>query len=170
MNDNQTRTERGIPLLAAEIIVALLFLIAGGLVAFDSYRTGASWNADGPESGYFPFYTGLIMAIAGLVTLVQALRNAGLRGNFLVRWNEGRRVMAVLVPAAVYVGLVQLIGLYVASALYIAYFMTVLGRYAWWKAVAAGLGVTAVLYLMFEIWFKVPLFRGTWDLLALIGR
>jgi hypothetical protein len=168
--DKHTSTHRGIPLLGAEIFVALLFVIAGGLVAFDSWLTGAGWNTDGPQSGYFPFYTGLIMAIAGLVTLVQALRNAGLRGSLLVGWSEVKRVLAVLVPALAYVWIVQLIGIYIASALYIAVFMVLLGRYAWWKGLAVGLAVNAMLYCMFEIWFQVPLFRGSYDLLGLIGR
>ena len=34
-----------------EIIVAALFFSFGALVMFDSYRIGASWASDGPESG-----------------------------------------------------------------------------------------------------------------------
>jgi len=41
-----------------EIAVALLFLLFGGVVSWDSYRLGASWGSDGPQAGYFPFYIG----------------------------------------------------------------------------------------------------------------
>ncbi|MGA9123039.1 MAG: tripartite tricarboxylate transporter TctB family protein, partial [Pseudolabrys sp.] len=26
------------------------------LLAFDNWRTGMGWEADGPQAGYFPFY------------------------------------------------------------------------------------------------------------------
>jgi hypothetical protein len=77
-----------------------------------------------------------------------------------------KQVLSVLLPAIVYVMFVQLIGIYVASALYIALFMVWLGRYSWIRSITVGLAVSATLYLMFEIWFKVPLFKGAYDLLA----
>ena len=46
-----------------EIIVALALLAVGALVVFDSYRLGAKWGDDGPQSGYFPFYIGLLLGI-----------------------------------------------------------------------------------------------------------
>ena len=70
------------------------------------------------------------------------------------------RVFSVLIPAAVYVGAIQLIGIYVASAIYIALFMVILGKYSWVKSVVAALVVNVVFFLMFEVWFKVPLLQG----------
>jgi hypothetical protein len=62
-----------------------------------------------------------------------------------------------------------LFGLYVASPIYIAVFMVRLGRYAWWNAVAMGIAASAAVYFMFEVWFRVPLYRGGYDLLGLLG-
>ena len=39
----------------------------------DSYRLGASWGSDGPQSGYFPFYIGLLICLSSVVTLAQVL-------------------------------------------------------------------------------------------------
>ena len=74
-----------------------------------------------------------------------------------------KRVLSVLLPAAAYVFAAVYLGLYVASAIYIALFMIVLGKYSWPKAVAAALVINALLYAMFELWFKVPLWAGTLD-------
>ena len=52
-----------------EIVTSLIFLAVGSLVMWDSSRVGASWGADGPQSGYFPFYVGLLMNIASLMNL-----------------------------------------------------------------------------------------------------
>jgi hypothetical protein len=67
-----------------------------------------------------------------------------------------------LLPAIVFILGVQLIGIYVSSAFYIAIFMVWLGKYPIWKAVAVSVGVSAALYLMFEFWFQVPLPHGSW--------
>ncbi len=58
------------------------------------------------------------------------------------------------------------VGLYVASAIYIALFMVILGKYPPLKSVLVGVVVNAVFFLMFEVWFKVPLFKGPLDPLA----
>ncbi len=63
----------------------------------------------------------------------------------------------------------QYVGIYIASAVYIAVFMVWLGKYPWWKSLAIGLGVTVCLFFMFEVWFKVPLFKGTLDPLSFLG-
>ena len=78
--------------------------------------------------------------------------------------------MAVFLPALVFVLGVQLIGIYVSAAIYIAVFMVWLGKYAYWKAIAVGVGVSVALYVLFEIWFQVPLPHGSWfNPLALFG-
>jgi putative tricarboxylic transport membrane protein len=69
-------------------------------------------------------------------------------------------VLTVLVPAAIYVGAITWIGIYAASALFIAFFMRWLGKYAWWKVALVSLGVIVVFYFVFEIWFQVPLPKG----------
>lgn len=153
-----------------EIVVALLFLLLGGVVAFDSYRLGARWAEEGPQSGYFPFYIALIICISSLVTLLQALfgKAAGSQKTFVER-GQLKLMLSVLVPAALYVLGIQLIGIYVASAVYIAVFMAWLGRYSSFKSVVLGLATSASFFVMFEIWFKVPLFKGMFNPLGFLG-
>lgn len=153
-----------------EMVVALLFLLLGGVVAFDSYRLGARWAEEGPQSGYFPFYIGLIICISSIVTLLQALFGGAAGGsNTFVQRGQLRQMLSVLVPAALYVLGIQLIGIYVASAVYIAVFMAWLGRYSWFRSAALGLATSAIFFVMFEIWFKVPLFKGMFNPLGFLG-
>ncbi len=63
----------------------------------------------------------------------------------------------------------RVLGLYVASAIYIALFMIVLGKYSPVKSVLMGVVVNAFFFLMFEVWFKVPLFKGTLEPLRFLG-
>jgi hypothetical protein len=61
------------------------------------------------------------------------------------------------------------IGLYLASALFVAAFMVVIGKYPWLKSGLIALAFAAVAFLMFEVWFKVPLFKGALDPLRFLG-
>jgi hypothetical protein len=68
--------------------------------------------------------------------------------------------MSVVVPTAIYVGSMPFIGLYVASMVFIAWFMRWLGNYRWLTTLAIAVGMPVVTYLVFERWFLVPLPKG----------
>lgn len=154
---------------SVDAAVATLIFVMGVVVVFEARRLGASWTSDGPGSGYFPFYIGIILCISALGILLQALAGGSRDQRAFVDSEQMKRVLQVLVPAIVYVLVVWGLGLYVASALYIALFMVLLGKYAVWKSVTLALAVNAVLFLMFEVWFKVPLYKGALDPLRFLG-
>jgi hypothetical protein len=173
-DDDRSGAEPGISTRTMDIAVAVVLFGFGALVVFDSLRLGAGWSDDGPQSGYFPFYIGSLLCLSSVATLARiALVQWKRRGQFagaiaemrslFVAWGPLRQVFAVLLPAAVFVLLVQLIGIYVASTLYIAVFMVWLGKYTWLRSLTVGFVVSVSLYLMFEVWFKVPLFKGAWN-------
>ena len=160
----------GISVRAAEVVVVLILLALGGLVVFDSIRLGFRWGSDGPQAGYFPFYIGLIICVAGLVTLARALfGEAGRSRRIFVEWGQLKLVLSVLVPAGLFVLGIQLIGIYVAATAYIVVFMIWLGKYGWLKSLVLGLAVSVVMFLMFEVWFKVPLYKGAFNPLSFTG-
>ena len=158
-------------LRAWDIGTAVFFLVVGAVVVWDSRRLGAAWAPDGPQAGYFPFYIGLIICIASIFNLVGAI-NSGDRGRqaFVYR-GQMKGVLTVMIPCTVFVLLIEnpvfSLGIYAAGALFIAAFMRVLGKYGWGKAIAVPLAVMIVFFLMFEVWFKVPLPKGPIE--ALLG-
>lgn len=148
-----------------DIVVALLFLGASAVVISDSLRLGFRWiDNEGPASGYFPFYIAVTMSIASMVNLVSAVLGRSPNGDatFVGREALGR-VLAVLVPAVIYVGAVQYLGIYVASAGFIFAFMLLIGRENFLRALCVSVGVPLVLFFMFEIWFLVPLPKGPFE-------
>jgi hypothetical protein len=145
---------------SAEVVVAALFLLIGAVVVFDSARLGARWGEDGPQAGYFPFYIGLLVCIASIVNIVFALLNKKIEGKAFVEVGQLKLVLSVLVPSVLYVALILWAGIYVASAIFVAFFMRWLGKYDWWKLAAVSIGNSVVFFVVFEIWFKVPLPKG----------
>jgi hypothetical protein len=141
-----------------EIATAIFFLAIGSVVMWDSSRAGAGWGADGPQSGYFPFYIGLLMNVASAVNLWLAFKSDK-TASFVSR-PEIKLVLAIFLPCLVYVGAMQWLGIYVSSALFIAIFMRWQGKFSLFRSVLTSITVVTVLFVMFEIWFKVPLIKG----------
>ena len=152
-----------------DAVVAVVLFAVGAVVVVQARALGASWTSDGPGSGYFPFYIGLILCIASAGILYQAVVSKKRDTRAFVDREQFVRVLSVFVPAMVYVLCIAFIGIYVASAVYVAVFMIVLGKYPAWKAVVIGVLVSVAFFFMFEVWFKVPLYKGSFDPLAFLG-
>jgi putative tricarboxylic transport membrane protein len=152
---------------ALEIAVAAMMLAVGVLVMWDSVRVGARWAAEGPQAGYFPFYVGVLLSAASVWTLGRAAYERSLAARGFVGAAALRDIAAMLVPTIVYVGLIHWLGLYVSSLLYIAFFMIWLGKYSWLRSLAVAAVVSVAAFLLFEMWFKVPLPKGPLE--ALLG-
>jgi len=168
-HDKDSTTGAGISMRATELVVAALLFVAGAVVVYDSYRLGSKWGSDGPQSGYFPFYIGLLICISSVINFAQALMTRRMAPEIFVAWGPFKLVLTVLIPAAIYVLGVKYIGIYLASAIYIALFMAWLGKYSWLRSIAVGVAVNVSFFLMFEVWFKVPLYKGDLDPLRFLG-
>jgi putative tricarboxylic transport membrane protein len=146
---------------SAELGVAALFFIFGAIVIYDSARLGFGWQeVHGPRPGYFPFYIGLLICVSAVVNFVRALRIAPAKARTFVQRGQLKLVLAVLIPTAVYAALVTWIGIYASSVLFIGFFMRWLGKYPWWKVFTVSVLTVVAFYVIFEIWFKVPLPKG----------
>ena len=171
MDSPETAAEArtGVPTFAVEAAVAALIVLFGIVVLVGSRNLGSGWTSDGPGAGYFPFYIGLILCISGAGTLYQALFGKKRSTEIFVDGSQIKRVLSVLVPAAVYVLAIQVVGLYIASAVYIAGFMIILGKFSRVKSVALGIAVAVFFFFMFEVWFKIPLYKGWLKPLEFLG-
>lgn len=155
-----------------EMVTAIVLLVISAIVIQDSLRVGAGWaENEGPRAGYFPFYIGIMLGVASLVTLVKTIMagvqerraNASAAGEDaepFVTAQALRRVLLVLGPMVVFIFAVTFIGIYVSAALYIAAFMMYFGQYRLPTGMIVGIAVAVALFLMFEIWFQVPLPKG----------
>ena len=169
-----------------ELLIAGVLLVGSLIVILDSIRLGFGWrDGEGPAPGYFPFWVALILGLASAINFLQALlgRSKGARDTFVSRPAFGR-VLAVLIPAVVFVAAVgglsvggievPGVGLYVASAMFITGFMTVFGlegsagrRLAWAALAMVPAAVVTGLYLAGLLWLD---HQGVLDTLHSAGR
>lgn len=142
-----------------ELTVSAVLIALAGVVLASSLELGIGWGVSGPDSGFFPFWLALILAMAAGVNLVQTVRRAG-GGRAFVSRPALVRALKVGLSSLAYVLLIEFVGLYGASALFLALFMRWLGGHRWSASIAVGLGIPAGIFLLFEKWFLIPLPKG----------
>ena len=145
-----------------ELVVAAFFAGIGLLVVIDSFRTGYQWSSDGPQPGYFPFYIGCTLIVGAIVVAVQTLLGWKKSENVepFVTFSQLRLMMTILIPTSIFVLGVVLIGFYVSSVFFISSFMVWQGKYSHLKSALVGLCVSGALFLLFDVWFLLPLPKG----------
>ena len=144
---------------SVEIGVTLAMAVFALIVIAGSLQVGIGWGAEGPQAGFVPFYVGLLILGSSMINLGAILSQRSDKRLF-AEWGQLGQVMSMLVPTAIYVALIPWIGIYVASAIFIAVFMRWLGQYGWSVVAAISLGMPLVTFVIFEKWFLVPLPKG----------
>lgn len=174
----------------AEIATAVAVALTGAVVVAESLTHDIGWSDTGPGSGYFPFRVGLLLIAAASIQAVQGLRGAGsasvgqtVRGtgpasleshasgpvgtasgaagtiSFVTR-EELRRSLSVFWPTAAVVVAMFPLGCYLPSGVYLAWMMRRHGGHGWLLSAAYGVAVMVVFFLVFDLWFRVPLAKG----------
>ena len=163
MNDDSGSAGAGGEAIGArwpELIVALALMVLGTMVIADSLRVGIGWADDGPRSGYFPFYIGLALLASSVWVFVQQLLRFKRDKTVFAEREQARLVLAMLWPMTVYVIAIFGIGIYLASAVLIGYFMLRYGKYKALPTAVVSFGVPLFFFFVFERWFLVQLPKG----------
>ena len=150
-----------------ELLVAGCFMGVSLLVITDSIRVGKSWGSDGPEPGYFPFYIGCLLLGGSAWVILQTLltwkKDNG--QEVFAEKHEFNLMLLMLIPTTVFTAAIFVLGIYVSSLIFVAAFMVWQGKYSYVKSITVGFGISAALFALFEVWFKLPLPKGfieTW--------
>ena len=143
-----------------ELATALATTAIGVAVSLGSLEHDIGWGDSGPAAGYFPFRIGVLIALVSLFNLYKAVRLRGLDHAAFLTSKQARLVLSFALPMLAFVVATVLLGLYVATSLYLALTMIFQGGYRPIFAIAVGLGVALAMRLIFPIWFQVPLLTG----------
>jgi putative tricarboxylic transport membrane protein len=145
-------------------MTAALLMLLGATVIYDALHLGAGWGSDGPQSGFFPFWLAVLLALVSIILFVQGLRIRS-EQPFVTR-ERFVPVLKVLGPLAGFIlitdppGPWSGLGLYVAAGLYLGFYMRWVGRHDWRTVVALATTVPVITFLIFETWFLVPMPKG----------
>jgi hypothetical protein len=145
---------------ALEVATAVATAVFGVVIVVGATEFGIGWGDAGPEAGYFPFYVGLLIILGSVGAFVQAFVLYRGRPFRFLDGAQARRVAAFFLPVAGFVLASLVLGLYAASVLYLAGVMRLQGGYRIWTSLAVAVGVAVFFYVVFELWFQVPLLKG----------
>ena len=148
----------------ADTICALAILAIGAVVLYDARQYGVfGWGPAGPEPGLHPFILGVGIILGSLVILgkgILAGRRAAPDEPFVPPGGL-KPILCVAVPAAGMLVLMEFIGIYLASALYLGVYMRWIGKHRWATVAACSILIPLSGFLLFEKWFLIPLPEGS---------
>ena len=135
-------------------------MVISVLVITDSIRVGRGWGDDGPRSGYFPFYIGVLLLVSSGSVFVSTLVKWKREDPVFAEREQLRLVAAVGIPMVIYVGGVALLGIYLSSMFLIGYFMRRHGKFGWPLTASVAIGVPLVFYGRVRTLVPRPLAQG----------
>ncbi|KRR02000.1 tripartite tricarboxylate transporter TctB [Bradyrhizobium jicamae] len=147
---------------ALEIAAAVLTGIFGVVVVVSSFDNGIGWSSAGVDAGTFPFLTGIIIVLGSLYNLGQGALGRGTLAivRVAVTPSELRRLAGLFVPAAIFVAVIPMIGMYLASAAYVFAVLALPKRQSVLRALVIAAATPLALYVVFERMFQVSLPHG----------
>ncbi|OIP91520.1 MAG: hypothetical protein CO013_13405 [Syntrophobacterales bacterium CG_4_8_14_3_um_filter_58_8] len=148
----------------AEMWVALAFAFLGILVIADSIRLGFMWGMSGPESGFFPFYLGVGVVISSLIVFSNAFTQYKKEGAGKPLMPPGaiKPILWVLIPSVAMIVITEFVGLHLAAALYLGFYMRAVGKIGWVTTLLVSIISPLTLYITFDKLFLIPLPQGLW--------
>lgn len=136
---------------------ATLGAFAAAVIA-GSLQLDTGWGPMGPQSGYVPLRLGGLLLAVSLLLLVQAVRTAD--GETFATREQLGRCLALLLPTLAMVVAMAWLGVYLTGAVYLAFMAHRHGGLRASRAAALGVGAIVIFFLVFELWFGVPLAKG----------
>jgi hypothetical protein len=142
----------------ADRVTAVLLLVFAVAFAAGALKSYTWWGLEGPGSAFLPFWLGLVMAALSVMLFLKKSSNPG--GEWLPR-GEGLRDMLVVLGATVlFVATLNVTGMVIGTALYLAGLVWYLGRHRWWVTLGVAVAAAAFNWLVFVRWLRVPMPEG----------
>jgi putative tricarboxylic transport membrane protein len=148
----------------ADLVTAASLMLLGGVIVYDTTRLGVGWGAEGPQSGFFPFWLAVLLTALSAAIFLQSLLRPSEK-PFVLR-ERFAPVLKVALPLTGFIILMDPpgpwsgLGLYVAAGLYLGFYMRWVGRHDWRAVVALSIAVPVITFLIFETWFLVAMPKG----------
>jgi hypothetical protein len=146
----------------AEIVFTVLLAVGTAILLRESLRLPVAWTSIGPGSGFFPFWLSVLAAFQVLVLIVRSVRAPvppGRAAPFIER-ESARPLLIVFLPIIAVIALLNYLGIYLGGALYLAGYMTFVGRHRWISVLLVSVLLPLALFFVFERWFLLPMPKG----------
>ena len=141
---------------SADRIAGAALLALGVAFSAGALKHYAYWGENGPGPAFLPFWLGLVMAGLGALLLISALRARDPGEPWLPRGEGLRRLALVMGATIAFVALLKLLGMVLATVLFLVTLMRRLGLHSWPLTLAVALAMAGFNFLVFTFWLQVP--------------
>ena len=142
---------------SADRVTAVLLLAFAVAFSAGALKYYSWWGPGGPGSAFVPFWLGLVMAV---LAVMMFFKKTTVDAEWLPRGQGLRTMLVVLGVTVLFVALLNVVGMIIGTALFLAVLIRYLGRHPWWMAAAIGLAAAGFNWLVFVRWLRVPLPEG----------
>jgi len=139
----------------AVFLFALSVAFAAGALKVYSW-----WGPGGPGSAFLPFCLGVVMAFLALGLLIKSLKQQHPGDAWFPRGEGLRDMLVVLGVTVVFVAALNVLGMVIGTAIYLAVLIRYLGRHPWWVTLAVAAATAGFNWLVFVHWLRVPFPEG----------
>ncbi|MCK0149223.1 tripartite tricarboxylate transporter TctB family protein [Marivita sp. S6314] len=148
-------------MLVADRVIAIAIMGLSAYFMWHAVALPIGWNGmtGGPGGGAFPFWLSLIMMLSAAGILVRSLGAEPTDQKFF----DGvmlRSVIVVVVALFVTIGLIPVVGAYVAIPLFIFWYIRIFGGHSWLLTACLTVGTPVFLFFFFEVTLKILLPKG----------
>jgi len=142
---------------AVELGAVICLLLLGVVLLSEAIDLGPGWGESGPQPGFFPFVLTIALILGTLGVLYANVYREPNLLPFFEASQEVTDLLRVGVPILAAIILVRWLGIYVASGLYLAFFMAWYGRFRWYQALAGGVVLPVIMWLTLREGFNIPM-------------
>lgn len=142
----------------ADRITAIVLLVAAGGICWNSLQWPLM-EEFGPGHGFMPFWLGVLLGVLAIVLLVQAARIPAEEDEptRFPAWQGAKAVLLAILAMGVNALLLENIGFILSTLILVPFMMAVVLREKWKLTVYTTLGVTALLYVVFQVLLNINL-------------
>jgi len=145
----------------ADRISGIFWLCFALLFIIQSYRLGLG-TLHRPGPGFLYFWVNIVLGMMSLVVLIRAWvgkKTEGPPSPIFGRQNV-RKIIFVLISLFLYVILMETLGFILVTLLLFFFLLGIIEKKRWLSTAFVSVVVTAISYLIFEVWLQSMLPRG----------
>ncbi|MBQ3112886.1 MAG: tripartite tricarboxylate transporter TctB family protein [Phascolarctobacterium sp.] len=138
---------------SCNFVVSILGMMIGAAIMNAASEFPLEFTENGPGAGFWPFALGTALTIAAVVLLIYTISNKKELSKELVALTlpANMRVYMMMAVIVVYVGLINVLGFYPASALLIPATMRLMDFHNKKVIAMTTVGTIAFIYLVFSV-------------------
>jgi putative tricarboxylic transport membrane protein len=145
----------------ADRISGIFWLVFALFVGFESYRLGLG-TLHKPGPGFLFFWASIALGLMSLVILFRAWsgkKTEEAKVSIFGKQNTAK-ILLVLISVFLYALFMETLGFIPVTLLLFIFLLGIIEKKRWWYTIFVSVVVTAVAYLIFEIWLRSQLPKG----------